>query len=66
MSASNVEMNEAAQVANSGVVPPANRLVIEKIVMENFKSYAGVREIGPFHKVRFFDMFHCTYTQITI
>jgi len=50
-SASNVEMNEAAQVANSGVVSPANRLVIEKIVMENFKSYAGVREIGPFHKV---------------
>ena len=31
---------------------PANpqRLMITKMVLENFKSYAGVREIGPFHK----------------
>ena len=28
-----------------------SRLIIEKIVCENFKSYAGVRELGPFHKV---------------
>lgn len=27
------------------------RLIIEKIVVENFKSYAGKQEIGPFHKV---------------
>jgi len=27
------------------------RLMITKIVNENFKSYAGVRELGPFHKV---------------
>jgi len=27
------------------------RLIIHKITLENFKSYAGVREIGPFHKV---------------
>ena len=27
------------------------RLMITKIVCENFKSYAGVRELGPFHKV---------------
>jgi structural maintenance of chromosome 4 len=26
------------------------RLVALKMVMENFKSYAGIREIGPFHK----------------
>jgi len=26
------------------------RLIIHKITLENFKSYAGVREIGPFHK----------------
>ncbi|KYR00167.1 structural maintenance of chromosome protein [Tieghemostelium lacteum] len=26
------------------------RLMITKIVMENFKSYAGVQEVGPFHK----------------
>ncbi len=28
------------------------RLIISKIVCENFKSYAGVKELGPFHKVR--------------
>ena len=26
------------------------RLMIHKVVLENFKSYAGVKEIGPFHK----------------
>ncbi len=26
------------------------RLIITKMVLENFKSYAGMREIGPFHK----------------
>jgi len=26
-------------------------MIITKMVMENFKSYAGTREIGPFHKV---------------
>ncbi|KAK0528142.1 Structural maintenance of chromosomes protein 4 [Tilletia horrida] len=29
---------------------PAKRLVIHKMVLRNFKSYAGVQEIGPFHK----------------
>ena len=27
------------------------RLIITKIILENFKSYHGRREIGPFHKV---------------
>jgi len=27
------------------------RLMIYKLVLENFKSYAGVRTVGPFHKV---------------
>ena len=27
------------------------RLVIHKMVLNNFKSYAGKIEIGPFHKV---------------
>ena len=27
------------------------RMVMSKMVLENFKSYAGVKEIGPFHKV---------------
>jgi len=31
---------------------PQTRLVIHKIVLVNFKSYAGRQIIGPFHKVR--------------
>ncbi|KAF9971964.1 hypothetical protein BGZ73_004997 [Actinomortierella ambigua] len=31
-------------------IPNVPRLVIEKMVLINFKSYAGRREIGPFHK----------------
>jgi structural maintenance of chromosome 4 len=27
------------------------RLIITKLVNDNFKSYAGIQEIGPFHKV---------------
>ena len=27
------------------------RLMIHKMVNENFKSYAGAQELGPFHKV---------------
>lgn len=30
---------------------PKPRLIIQQIVMENFKSYAGRQVIGPFHKV---------------
>ena len=30
---------------------PKPRLVIHKLVLVNFKSYAGRQEIGPFHKV---------------
>lgn len=36
-------------VATYGANDP--RLMISKIVNENFKSYAGVRALGPFHKV---------------
>lgn len=47
-------MDEAAQ---NGPQTPATtglrRLIIKKMVLENFKSYAGIVEIGPFHKVRF-------------
>lgn len=28
------------------------RLFITEMIMENFKSYAGVQHVGPFHKVR--------------
>jgi hypothetical protein len=30
---------------------PKSRLVIHKLMLVNFKSYAGRQEIGPFHKV---------------
>lgn len=32
-------------------VTTESRLTISKIECENFKSYAGVKELGPFHKV---------------
>ena len=32
------------------------RLMITHIVNENFKSYAGIETLGPFHKV---GVFHC-------
>lgn len=30
--------------------PQESRLTIKSLVLENFKSYAGVQEIGPFHR----------------
>jgi structural maintenance of chromosome 4 len=33
---------------------PGPRLVIHKLVLVNFKSYAGCQEIGPFHRVSCF------------
>ena len=27
------------------------RLIITEMVLENFKSYAGIQRVGPFHKV---------------
>ena len=41
----------AAAPADAG---PKKRLVIKKMVLENFKSYAGAQHVGPFHKVRSF------------
>ena len=32
------------------VVADERRLVISEMVLENFKSYAGVQRVGPFHK----------------
>ena len=37
-----------ANAEDNGAKP---RLAIKKMVLENFKSYAGRVEIGPFHKV---------------
>ena len=27
----------------------SGRLIITKVILENFKSYAGITQIGPFH-----------------
>jgi len=40
----------SAASAASGLASKG-RLMISKMVFENFKSYAGVKEIGPFHHV---------------
>lgn len=40
------------------------RLMISKIVCENFKSYAGVKELGPFHKVRV--SFYSLYSHVFV
>ena len=37
---------------NTATETSTARLMITKIVNENFKSYAGTQELGPFHKVR--------------
>ncbi|PVU89364.1 hypothetical protein BB561_005402 [Smittium simulii] len=34
----------------NAILRPTSRLVITKMVLENFKSYAGQQIIGPFHK----------------
>jgi structural maintenance of chromosome 4 len=41
-----------AQDVKPVAVAPKKRLVIHKLVLVDFKSYAGRQEIGPFHKVR--------------
>ena len=42
--------------SSSSFPPPGveTRLMITKIVCKDFKSYAGVKELGPFHKVSVF------------
>lgn len=36
---------------NFGPVKNSKRLIVDHIVLENFKSYAGRQMIGPFHQV---------------
>ena len=42
----------ATAPGDAGDAGPKKRLVIKKMVLENFKSYAGAQHVGPFHKVR--------------
>lgn len=39
--------------ASFGPVSLNKRLIVDNIVLENFKSYAGRQVIGPFHQVIF-------------
>jgi hypothetical protein len=45
---------ERSEIEERGqkVTTTESRLMISKIVCKDFKSYAGVKELGPFHKVR--------------
>ena len=54
MKESQVQLEEVKehQEPSDASRPRTARLVIKKMVLENFKSYAGKREIGPFHKVQ--------------
>ena len=45
-----MQATESGGDASSGAPKP--RLIIRQLVTENFKSYAGVQVIGPFHTVR--------------
>jgi structural maintenance of chromosome 4 len=44
------EQDEMPTVPDAAVSGPKSRLMISKMVLENFKSYAGVKCVGPFHK----------------
>ncbi len=43
-----------------------DRLMISKIVCENFKSYAGRKELGPFHKVSWMVMSMLTGVNVPV
>ncbi len=42
-----------ADEAQTNEKAKTERLMIHKMVNENFKSYAGTQELGPFHKVMY-------------
>ena len=42
--------DEQSVSSSNGQGQPQSRLMISKMILENFKSYAGAQEIGPFHK----------------
>lgn len=49
-------IKETAKQPSEDPIPAKSRkprLVMKKMVLNNFKSYAGRQVIGPFHKVRF-------------
>lgn len=46
-----ITMNSPQATGNDDTTGRPTRLMITKMVLENFKSYAGIQEVGPFHKV---------------
>ena len=44
------EMMEGESAGNDNNNNNNRRLIISKLTLENFKSYAGKKVIGPFHK----------------
>lgn len=46
---------------NTATETSTARLMITKIVNENFKSYAGTQELGPFHKVSYVRFHYADY-----
>jgi hypothetical protein len=40
-----------SDIETFGPVKDDKRLIVDHIVLENFKSYAGKQVIGPFHQV---------------
>lgn len=44
-------MADPMETDENARAPSQGRLVIEKMVLHNFKSYAGTKTVGPFHKV---------------
>src|SRR5947199_9355008 len=64
---SNLHSRGSVDSTQSRHVPP--RMVINKMVLNNFKSYFGKQEIGPFHKVRYnnillIEVFCATYSHL--
>lgn len=50
-----LDVSQCQTKANMEQSPAGNgkpRLVIKRLELENFKSYAGTQHVGPFHKVR--------------
>lgn len=44
----------------------APRLFIREMVMRNFKSYAGEQRVGPFHKVRVFEILSISFQALFV
>ena len=50
-----ISIEEEIPVSNESFEPAvqnSKRLIVDHIVLENFKSYAGKQVIGPFHQVK--------------